>query len=129
MRRDSSMASELQGIQNPALAEIRGRAGGSPDMLSQCANSQCSKPFLRLREGKLFLVETDRLPKPGESVSPPFVRARQQQRHVEHYRLCNECAARYTLIYDHDHGVALAALQRPAATMAVAAGAACTSSL
>jgi hypothetical protein len=27
-------------------------------MLSHCANSQCSKPFLRLREAKLFLVET-----------------------------------------------------------------------
>src|SRR3974390_1811591 len=49
-------------------------------MLSQCANSQCSKPFLRLREGKLFLVETDRQSKPGESVTPPFVRARQQPR-------------------------------------------------
>jgi len=28
-------------------------------MLSRCANSQCSRPFLRLRQGKLFLVETE----------------------------------------------------------------------
>jgi hypothetical protein len=34
-------------------------------MLSRCANSQCSKPFLRLREGKLFLVETEGLARLG----------------------------------------------------------------
>lgn len=34
-------------------------------MLSRCVNDQCCKPFLRLREGKLFLVETERLTKPA----------------------------------------------------------------
>lgn len=86
-------------------------------MLSRCANVQCSKPFLRLREGKLFLVETDRLMKPGEPASPPFVRARQPQRQVEHFWLCNECALQYTLIYDRDRGIALAPLRRPTATV------------
>jgi len=85
-------------------------------MLSQCANSNCSKPFLRLREGKLFLVETDRLNKSGEAAVPPFVRARQQRRRVEHYWLCDECAARWTLIYDGERGVALAPLRRPVAS-------------
>jgi len=85
-------------------------------MLSQCANSQCSKPFLKLREGKLFLVETERLAKPGESAAPPFVRARQLQRQVEHFWLCDECAAVWTLIYDRDRGVALAPLRRPVAS-------------
>ena len=89
-------------------------------MLSQCANARCSKPFLRLREGKLFLVETDRLAKPGEAAAPPFVRARQQHRHVEHYWLCDACAAQWTLIYDRDEGVALAPLRRPAMGVAVA---------
>jgi hypothetical protein len=89
-------------------------------MLSRCANSQCCKPFLRLREGKLFLVETDRLTKPGEAAAPPFVRARQQQRCVEHYWLCDECAAQWTLVYDRDSGVALASLRRPATTAAAA---------
>lgn len=83
-------------------------------MLSRCANQRCSKPFLRLREGKLYLVETDRLAKPGEAAAPPFVRARQQQRVVQHYWLCGDCAAQWTLIYDRDHGVALVPLQRPA---------------
>jgi hypothetical protein len=89
-------------------------------MLSQCANSQCGKPFLRLREGKLFLVETERQTKPGEAIAPPFVRARAVQRHVEHYWLCDECAARWTLIYDRDRGVALAPLHRPVASVTTA---------
>src|SRR5579872_2066898 len=84
-------------------------------MLSRCANDQCCKPFLKLRDGKLFLVETERIRKPGESVSPPFVRARQQQRSVEHYWLCDDCATRWTLAYDRDRGVVLVPIRRPAA--------------
>jgi hypothetical protein len=90
-------------------------------MLSRCANPQCSKPFLRLREGKLFLVETDRLTKPGESAVPPFVRARQQQRCVEHYWLCDDCAKSWTLVYDRQNGISLAPARRPAASAAAAA--------
>ncbi len=89
-------------------------------MLSHCANAKCHKPFLRLREGKLFLVETNRLAKPGEPSVPPFVRARQQQRHVEHYWLCDACATQWTLIYDHELGVALAQLKRPIKSVAAA---------
>jgi hypothetical protein len=91
-------------------------------MLSRCANSQCGKPFLRLRDGKLFLVETDRVTKPGESVAPPFVRARQQPRQVEHYWLCDDCAAEWTLVYDRERGITLVALRRPAVSVAAAAG-------
>jgi hypothetical protein len=82
-------------------------------MLSHCAHSECHKPFLRLREGKLFLVETDRLAQPGTPSVPPFIRARQLQRLVEHYWLCDECATQWTLIYDRERGVALAPLKRP----------------
>ncbi len=90
-------------------------------MLSHCANPQCHKPFLRLREGKLFLVETDRVAKPGQPAVPPFVRAKQPQRHVEHYWLCDGCAAEWTLMYDKDNGVALTPLRRPVTSMAAAA--------
>jgi len=92
-------------------------------MLSRCANSQCCKPFLRLRDGKLFLVETDRLNKPEEPAVPPFVRARQQQRCVEHYWLCDDCATHWTLVYDSQTGVALTPLRRPAGSAATAAAA------
>jgi hypothetical protein len=90
-------------------------------MLSRCANTQCCKPFLRLREGKLFLVETDRLTKPGESTVPPFVRARQQQRCVEHYWLCDDCAKEWTLVYDRKNGISLVPARRPALSAAAAA--------
>ncbi len=83
-------------------------------MLSRCANNQCGKPFLKLRDGKLFLVETERVRKPGESVSPPFVRARQHPRNVEHYWLCDDCAAQWTLAYDRERGIALVPIRRPA---------------
>ncbi|HEX4783983.1 MAG TPA: hypothetical protein VH350_06545 [Candidatus Sulfotelmatobacter sp.] len=90
-------------------------------MLSRCANSQCSKPFLKLRDGKLFLVETDRVTKSGEAASPPFVRARQPQRCVEHYWLCDDCATQWTLVYDRERGITLSPLRRPAASAAAAA--------
>jgi hypothetical protein len=92
-------------------------------MLSQCANPVCSKPFLKLREGKLFLVETDRLAKPGQAAVPPFIRARQPQRQIEHYWLCDECAPKWTLIYDRDRGVALAPLRKPVVSVTAAAAA------
>src|SRR5260370_39247337 len=103
---------------------VLSRAEGSERMLSRCANVQCCKPFLRLTEGKLFLVETDRLTKPGEPAVPPFVRARQQQRCVEHYWLCDDCAQEWTLVFDRDHGVVLTPARRPLGSVAAAAGAA-----
>jgi hypothetical protein len=93
-------------------------------MLSKCANPSCGKPFLRLREGKLFLVETNRLSKPGEQFGPPFTRARQHARQVEHYWLCDECAAHWTLIYDRERGVALSAVRRPVSSASVSVTAA-----
>jgi hypothetical protein len=90
-------------------------------MLSHCANSQCRKPFLRLREGKLFLVETECITKPGEPSLPQYLRARQPQRLVEHYWLCDDCAVRWTLVYDRDRGIALAPLRRPVSSASDAA--------
>ncbi len=97
-------------------------------MLSRCANSECSKPFLRLREGKLFLVETERLKKPGEPAVPPFIRARRQPRHVEHYWLCDSCAGQWTLVYDQHCGIALTALPCPVTNPASALAATATRS-
>ena len=55
--------------------------------------------------------------RPGEAAVPPFVRARKLQRCVEHYWLCDGCAAEWTLVSDRENGVALAALRRPMASM------------
>ena len=84
-------------------------------MLSHCANSQCRKPFLKLRDGKLFLVQIARLTRPGEAAHPHFLHARKQQRLVEHFWLCDQCASRWTLIYDREQGITLTPLRRPIA--------------
>lgn len=87
-------------------------------MLSQCANSQCGKPFLKLREGKLFVVEIDRVLRAGEKIPAAFASARRQQRFIEHFWLCDECALEWTLIYDRELGITLIALKRPVANTA-----------
>ncbi|HET6177983.1 MAG TPA: hypothetical protein VFE61_13675 [Candidatus Sulfotelmatobacter sp.] len=112
-------------MRNQLLAEFRlAEQEIDKNMLSQCANPQCCQPLLKLREGKLFLVETDRMAKPGESTAPPFVRARQPQRLVEHYWLCDSCAADWTLAYDGIRGITLAPLRRPVASLGAAASSA-----
>lgn len=93
------------------------RNGRHGIMLSRCANANCGKPFLKLREGKLFLVETERKLRPGESLPPPFVRARRHQRLVEHFWLCDECAEHWTLAYDQEGGIVLTPLRRPTNTV------------
>ncbi|MBZ5678771.1 MAG: hypothetical protein LAO24_01560 [Acidobacteriia bacterium] len=82
-------------------------------MLSQCANSQCSRPFLRLREGKLFLVETGRPGKLGHCKADGVFPAREVQPRIERFWLCDQCAKQWTLIYDREQGILLAPLRKP----------------
>jgi hypothetical protein len=49
------------------------------------------------------------------------VRARQSQRLVEHYWLCDECAAKWTLIYHHECGIELTPLRARAASAGLGA--------
>jgi hypothetical protein len=79
-------------------------------MLSQCANSQCSRPFLRLGQGKLFLVETEYVAKSGELTAPSSPRMRPQPRQVERYWFCEECAEIWTLVHDRSQGIVLVPL-------------------
>ncbi len=83
-------------------------------MLSHCANSQCLKPFLRLREGRLFLVETQNVTKKGGT--PPIPRDRKPPQRVERFWLCDRCASVWTLIQNGTQGIALVPLaQSPVA--------------
>src|SRR5271155_4002696 len=82
-------------------------------MLSHCANSQCARPFLRLRQGKLFLVETECVARSGVPTAPPAPHMRPQPRRVERYWLCDQCAAVWTLVHDRHQGVVLVPLPRP----------------
>jgi hypothetical protein len=82
-------------------------------MLSHCANSQCSRPFLRLGQGKLFLVETECVAKSGELTPPSSPHMRQQPRRVERYWLCDLCAEAWTLVHDWNQGIVLVPLPKP----------------
>lgn len=82
-------------------------------MLSHCANPTCSRPFLRLRQGKLFLVETEFVGRSEEMRVPTASHMRQQARRVERYWLCDRCAEVWTLVHDRRQGVVLVALPRP----------------
>ena len=76
-------------------------------MLSHCANSECSKPFLKLREGKLFLVETIAVTGPAVLNVRTDASHRKPPKRVEHFWLCDDCAPSWTLIQDGNRGLAL----------------------
>ena len=98
---------------------VSSRSAGEVEMLSRCANHQCLKPFLRLREGKLFLVETGRPKKLGPSRGNGSFPVRELQPRIERFWLCDECALHWTLICDREQGVLLAPLRKPAASVPV----------
>jgi hypothetical protein len=89
-------------------------------MLSHCANSQCGRPFLRLGEGKLFLVEAECTATPGDLRAPLSAHARLQPRRVERYWLCDQCAEVWTLVHDRNQGIVLVPVPRPPAGARVA---------
>jgi len=72
-------------------------------MLYKCANEACSTPFRRLREGKLFQVETEYSRGHGPAATPP--RKTRPWRHVEHFWLCDGCSPFVTLTFDRERGV------------------------
>jgi hypothetical protein len=89
-------------------------------MLSHCANSRCAKPFLRLRQGKLFLVETECVVNSGERTASYSSRMRHRPRRVDRYWLCDQCAELWTLVHDRHQGIVLVPLLRPTAGLKVA---------
>jgi hypothetical protein len=89
-------------------------------MLSRCANSQCSRPFLRLRQGKLFLVETESVAKPKDQQALASAPMRLQPRRVERYWLCDQCAEVWTLVQERSQGIELVPLRRAPTRASVA---------
>jgi hypothetical protein len=95
-------------------------------MLSHCANPLCSTPFVRLREGRLFLVETES-GAPAEKVraglpinqsfqlvlnestrkSPVPPPMRKPPQRVDRYWLCDQCSALWTLTQNEDRSIVL----------------------
>ena len=72
-------------------------------MLYKCANEACNTPFRRLREGKLFQVETEYIA--GRGPSPTLSRRVRPWRRIEHYWLCDACSPFVTLAFDRNRGV------------------------
>ena len=71
-------------------------------MLSKCANPECSTTLHYLREGKVFKMERDARLQGDESL-------RKQPKSVEHFWLCGPCSESWTLIYDREFGIRVAA--------------------
>ena len=69
-------------------------------MVNECANPNCSRPFLYLREGRLFAFD---MPDPGG----PVISGRVARRR-EHYWLCGECSQAFVLVQSCETGVLLA---------------------
>ncbi len=82
-------------------------------MLSHCANPRCARPFLRLGQGRLFLVETETAINPVDTTAPLSPYARRPPRHVDRYWLCERCAEISTLVHDRDRGIVLVPLPQP----------------
>lgn len=121
MLRNLAIRQEIAGTENSRYGhavEWGGPAEGA--VLSRCANAQCSKPFLRLGQGRLFLIETGPVANPGDLTPPRSPYARIPPRHVERYWLCDQCAQSWTLVHDHQQGIGLAPLRRGAHPGAIA---------
>lgn len=88
-------------------------------MLSHCANSQCGTPFLRLEQGKLFLVEIDYASKSPTDEAFALTHKRKPPRSTERFWLCDRCAQVWTLVQDKNRGIVLLPLLTPAARTAV----------
>ena len=73
-------------------------------MLSKCANSCCSNPFLYLTKGKLYRMEVDCGPSEGSSTAADFA-PNKSARRIEYFWLCDECAPRMTLTFKKGVGI------------------------
>jgi hypothetical protein len=74
-------------------------------MVSKCANPGCSAPFLYLRQGRLFCMETSaplRDEAPSFGADPTLER---RSRRLEFFWLCEDCAPAVTLQYTPGSGV------------------------
>ena len=78
-------------------------------MLHKCANPDCTNPFRKLSEGKLFLVETEaakgRFPKASWDGTSGH--------HLEHFWLCAGCSQSMTLTYEKGRGIVTVQKQMP----------------
>lgn len=86
-------------------------------MLHKCANPDCANPFRRLSEGKLFLLEADG----GHAAGDDRNGFSRQAHRIEHFWLCNQCAAVFTLSFERGRGMVTVPLPQAARKKPVSA--------
>jgi len=74
---------------------------GGAMMLAKCSNPSCSARFRYLRNGKLFLLESDPALTTGKS------------NRVEYFWLCRDCCSTMTLSLGQDDTVAAVPMLQP----------------
>ena len=67
-------------------------------MLAKCANPSCKTAFHRLRDGRLFQMETGLR-------GPQLVGEKKPAHKIEYFWLCSRCAIEMTLVFDRGKGV------------------------
>jgi len=67
-------------------------------MLHKCANPDCVRPFRKLTEGKLFLIEIN-----GSGQTAGW--DGQTPHRIEHFWLCQQCASVLTLSFEKGRGM------------------------
>ena len=72
-------------------------------MLAKCANPSCSTPLVYLREGKIFMIESQQEPQVESLPTAPT--KRKASNRVEHFWLCGPCSSAMTLTYDRQRGL------------------------
>lgn len=81
-------------------------------MLSKCANPECAAPFIYLREGRLYQIDTGAGPQLVTDARPPH--------HIEYFWLCGQCASSMTLAFQRGKGVVMVPLHREGGRSAAA---------
>lgn len=87
-------------------------------MVSKCANQNCNSTFRYLGKGRLFRFERA-LPSPADPEMDGITNMRKMPSSVEHFWLCEHCAAHMTLTLDVNKRV-VAVPVRPFTRFAVA---------
>ena len=84
-------------------------------MVSKCANPGCSAPFLYMRQGRLFRIET--FSQQGRNLGPSFgtdPTLGSLSRRLEFFWLCDDCAPLMTVSFEPGRGVVVVKAQAQA---------------
>ena len=86
-------------------------------MVSKCANPECFATFRYFHTGKLFRVETSSGEERRRAMGQDQA-ARKPLRRIEFYWLCENCAPRMTVAYEHASGFSVRLKESAASAVA-----------